>query len=236
MKLSFSCCGISCSNSERFQLEGKRDARVSQDEIGAVYNKLAGIYDLWGRLTESQARSRAIELAAIQDGQNILEVAVGTGLAFYEIVKRNPHGHNVGIDLSKGMLDKARKRLTKLGEGNYVLRIGTAFDLPAENESIDLLMNNYMFDLIPYADMDKILEEFKRVLKKGARLILVNMTEGERFGSSLYDFVYRLSPKAMGGCRGVRLTEKLKQHGFRVETREYHQQMFFPSEIIAAHL
>jgi ubiquinone/menaquinone biosynthesis C-methylase UbiE len=235
MKLSFSCCGISCSSSEHLPSEGKLDARISQDEIGPVYDKLAGLYDIWGRLTESRARSRAIELAAIKDGQNILEVAVGTGLAFYEIVKRNPHGHNAGIDVSKGMLDKARKRLSKLAGARYVLCTGTAFDLQMENESVDLLMNNYMFDLIAYADMDKVLEEFKRVLKKGGRLILVNMTKGERLGSKLYDFIYRLSPKAMGGCRGVQLTEKLKQHGFTVEAREYCQQMLFPSEIIAAH-
>ena len=235
MKLSFSCCGISCSSSARLSSEGKIDARISQDEIGLVYDKLSGIYDIWGRLTESRARSRAIELAAIKDGENILEVAVGTGIAFYEIVRRNPHGQNVGIDLSEGMLDKARKRLSKLAGAHDVLRTGTAFDLPMENESVDLLMNNYMFDLIRYADMDKVVEEFKRVLKKGGRLILVNMTEGERPGSKLYDFIYRLSPKTMGGCRGVQLTEKLKQHGFTVEAREYYQQMLFPSEVIAAH-
>ena len=65
--------------------------------------------------------------------------------------------------------------------------------------------------------------------------MLVNMTEGERFGSRLYDAVYRLSPKTMGGCRGVRLSDKLKQHGFRVETREYYQQLLFPSEVILAY-
>jgi len=235
MGRSFSCCGISCLSSTRHPSEGKLDARVSQDEIGPVYDKLSRIYDIWGRLTESRARSRAIELAAIKDGENILEVAVGTGIAFYEIVKRNPHGHNVGIDLSNGMLDKARKRLSGLAGPHYVLHTGTAFNLPMENESIDLLVNNYMFDLISYADMDKVVEEFKRILKKGGRLILVNMTEGERPGSKLYDFIYRLSPKAMGGCRGVQLTEKLKQHGFTVEAREYYQQMLFPSEVIAAH-
>jgi ubiquinone/menaquinone biosynthesis C-methylase UbiE len=64
----------------------KLDARVSQSEIGQVYDGIAGIYDLWGRLTETRARNRALELAEIQDGQHILEVAVGTGLAFYEIV------------------------------------------------------------------------------------------------------------------------------------------------------
>ncbi len=115
-----------------------------------------------------------------------------------------------------------------------MLRIGTAFDLQMENESVDLLVNNYMFDLITYTDIDKVLEEFKRVLKKSGRLILVNMTKGERLGSKLYDFIYRLSPKAMGGCRGVQLTDKLKQHGFTVEVREYHQQMLFPSEVITA--
>jgi ubiquinone/menaquinone biosynthesis C-methylase UbiE len=230
MKLRFSCCV-----NESFFSEGKLDARVSQDEIGHVYDRLSGIYDIWGKLTESRARRRAIELACIKDGQSVLEVAVGTGLAFFEIVKRNPNGRNVGIDLSTGMLSKARKRLGKLSGAHYELSYGTAFDLKTENESVDLLMNNYMFDLIPYEEMDKVLMEFKRVLKKGGRLILVNMTEGERFGSKLYDFIYNLSPKTMGGCRGVRLSEKLKSHGFTIEVREYQQQMLFPSEVILAH-
>jgi ubiquinone/menaquinone biosynthesis C-methylase UbiE len=89
----------------------KPDARISQNQIGAVYDKIAPIYDVWGKLTESRARNRAIELAEIKDGQIFLEVAVGTGLAFYEIVKRNPNGTNTGIDLSQGMLEKAKKRV-----------------------------------------------------------------------------------------------------------------------------
>ena len=230
MGLSFSCCGITCCHKDSKAL----DARVSQNNIGEVYDKIAPIYDIWGKLTESRARNRAIELAEIKNGQNVLEVAVGTGLAFYEIVKRNPNGTNLGIDLSPGMLGKAKKRLSKLSEVNYSLIEGTAFNLNVEDESMDTLMNNYMFDLIPFEDMNKILVEFKRVLKKNGKLILVNMTEGERFGSELYDFIYNISPKTMGGCRGVRLTERLKQQGFKVEVREYHQQMFFPSEVILA--
>jgi ubiquinone/menaquinone biosynthesis C-methylase UbiE len=152
------------------------DAKVSQDEIGFVYDKLSGVYDIWGRLTESRARDRAIELARIEDGQDILEVAVDTGLAFYEIVKRNPHGHNVGIDLSAGMLEKAKYRMKNLAGANFSLAIGTAFKLPSQAGSVDLLVNNYMFDLITYADMDKVLAEFRRVLKAGGKLILVNMT------------------------------------------------------------
>ncbi|HEV2545966.1 MAG TPA: methyltransferase domain-containing protein [Stellaceae bacterium] len=225
---------ISCCSCAALSSTTNLDAKVSQNEIGRVYDKLSGIYDVWGKLTESRARDRAIELAAIEDGKDILEVAVGTGLAFYEIVKRNPHGHNLGIDLSAGMLEKAKNRMRQLPGAKYALAVGTAFDLPSPTESVDLLVNNYMFDLISCADMDRVLAEFRRVLKKGGKLILVNMTIGATLGSNLYDRIYRVSPKIMGGCRGVELTDRLREHGFAVEVREYHQQMLFPSEVILA--
>lgn len=60
------------------------------------------------------------------------------------------------------------------------------------------------------------------------------MTVGEKFGSEIYDLMYRVSPKMMGGCRGIRLSEKLSQHGFQVKLREYYQQLLFPSEVILA--
>ena len=231
MGRSFSCCGITCCDQEKKNL----DARIEQDRIGSVYDKIAPIYDIWGKLTESHARNRGIELAEIVDGQSILEVAVGTGLAFYEIVKRNQNGMNTGIDLSKGMLERAKKRVSQFSAANYSLELGSAFNLNIKDESIDTLVNNYMFDLIPFEDMDKILMEFKRILKKDGKLILINMTEGERFGSKLYDFIYNISPKTMGGCRGVKLVERLQQQGFKVEVREYYQQMLFPSEVILAY-
>lgn len=210
------------------------DAMVPQEEIPRVYDRLAGVYDIWARLTESRARDRAIELAAIVDGQSILEVAVGTGLAFHEIVRRNPHGQNLGIDLSAGMLAKARSRMSTLPAASYRLEVGTAFDLPVQPGSIDILVNNYMFDLIPHADMDRILDEFTRVLKVGGRLVLVNMARGRSLASRIYEGIYRLSPRAMGGCRGVDMVDRLRRHRFTVDAREYHQQFLFPSEVVVA--
>ena len=210
------------------------EARVPQSEIPGVYDSLSKTYDIWGKLAETRARNRAIELADIKDGQYILEVAVGTGLGFYEIVGRNPNGTNTGVDISPGMLQKAKKSLGKLTAANYELRIGNAFSLEEETGSFDLLVNNYMFDLIAFDDMDTILEEFKRVLKKGGKLILVNMTAGESLGSGIYSLIYRISPKLFGGCRSVQLSDKLENHGFEVKSREYYQQLWFPSEVILA--
>jgi hypothetical protein len=50
----------------------------------------------------------------------------------------------------------------------------------------------------------------------------------------LFEGVYRLFPKLMGGCRGVRMVEPLKRQGFVVQRREYFQQLLFPSEVILA--
>ena len=91
-----------------------------------------------------------------------------------------------------------------------------------------------MFDLIPFDQMDVIIDEFSRVLKPGGKLVLVNMTKKEQFGAGLYERIYRISPTLMGGCRGVQMFDLLTEHGFKVEIREYIQQMLFPSEVILA--
>ena len=210
------------------------DARVPQQDVGKLYDRTAWFYDVWATLTETKAQDRAIEVANIQDETTILDVAVGTGRLFNRIVKRNPNGQNIGIDISKGMLAKAKSRLSKQPNSNYSLDIGSAFDITMENHSIDILFNNYMFDLISFDHMDLIIDEFSRVLKPGGKLVLVNMTKAEQFGAGLYERIYRISPTLMGGCRGVNLSNLLTEHGFKVENREYVQQMLFPSEVILA--
>ncbi len=211
------------------------EARLSQPKVKEVYDSLSRIYDVWGALTEGRARRRGIELANVQDGESVLDVAVGTGLILADIVKINQTGLNAGIDISSGMLQKARARL-KNNSARVELKQASAFEIPYPNASFDLLINGYMFDLMPVDVMPNILGEFRRVLKPGGRLVLMNMTEGERPGSQVYQWLYQRSPALMGGCRGVKLAGLLPQAGFQVVTREYHQQCLFPSEVILAKL
>ena len=210
------------------------DAKVPQEEIAQLYDGMAWFYDIWATLTETKAQNRAIELANIQDKSIILDVAVGTGKLFNRIVKRNPNGRNIGIDISEGMLEKAKSRLSKQSNSNYSLDIGSAFNITVDNHSVDLLFNNYMFDLIPFNQMGAVINEFSRVLKSNGKLVLVNMTRAEHFGAGLYEKIYRVSPTLLGGCRGIQLSNLLADHSFIIEKREYIQQMLFPSEVILA--
>jgi ubiquinone/menaquinone biosynthesis C-methylase UbiE len=210
------------------------DALVKKADVQKVYRSVAPIYDLWSTLTETKARKRCLELAQIQDGEKVLEVAVGTGSAFVEILRRNPHGSNTGIDLTTEMLSRARKKAEKLGIGNYSLEPGDAYDLSYPDGEFDVVLNNYMFDLLPEQDFPLILGEFFRVLRPGGRLVMANMTKALQWYSSLPELVYRIRPSLLGGCRGVYLLPYLESAGFTGTRREYISQMTFPTEVLFA--
>jgi len=209
-----------------------QDARLDKARVVDTYRKIAPSYDLWAWLTESKARDRCLELAAIQNGEDVLEVAVGTGLAFERILKANPSGRNEGIDLTEAMLIRADRKAAKSESNNYRLRVGDAYDLDFPDNSFDVLINNYMFDLLPQQDFLTVLEEFKRVLRPGGRLAMVNMTKGERWFNGLWERIYRINPALLGGCRGVSLLPQIEVCGFRQTKREYMSQLTFPSEIV----
>jgi ubiquinone/menaquinone biosynthesis C-methylase UbiE len=210
------------------------NAKLNKPEVIAVYSNTAPVYDIWGAITETRARERAIARAKIRDGEAILEVAVGTGLTFFEILKANPNGENAGIDLTPAMLEKARRRAAQAGTTNYQLAAGDAYNLQFPDAHFDLLMNNYMFDLLPEKDFPIVLAEFRRVLKPGGRLVLINMTRGEHFYQKFWENVYNFNPRWLGGCRGVFLREHLQSAGFQNIEREMLSQFGFPSEIISA--
>jgi ubiquinone/menaquinone biosynthesis C-methylase UbiE len=149
------------------------DAKLAKEQVSDVYSKIAPLYDPWAWLTERKARDRCLELAAIQDGEDVLEVAVGTGLAFVKILEANPSGHSEGIDLTSAMLIRAENKAARTGIADYRLRIGDAYDLDFPNDSFDVLVNNYMFDLLPERDFLTVLEEFKRLLRRNDRRPLV---------------------------------------------------------------
>lgn len=209
-------------------------AKIKKEQVPRVYERVAPLYDIWAWLTERDARDRCLEMAAIRDGENVLEVAVGTGLAFVKILEANPSGRNEGIDLTPAMLMRAERRAMHAGYDCFRLRVGDAYDLPFPDDSFDVVVNNYMFDLLPESDFVPVLEEFKRVLHHGGRLAMVNMTHGKHWYNGIWRCLYRINPALLGGCRSVSLSPFLRQCGFRETTIEYISQFTFPSEVVSA--
>ena len=206
---------------------------LSKNDVRRIYARLSRFYDWWGGITESKAVNRALKLASIKDGESVLEVAVGTGQVFQKIVSMNKNGRNEGIDLSPDMLAVAEKRLKKHAD-RYSLKVGDAYSLPYPDDTFDLVVNNYMFDLLPEPDFVVGLRQFKRVLRPGGRIAITTMTPGRRWYSRMWDRLIRKWPKLLMGCRPIVLADDAARAGFVNVHTEYVSQLTFPSLVLLA--
>jgi len=209
-----------------------QDARIAQEKVPELYRRIAPVYDAWSWLTERKACDRCLELAAIEDGEDVLEVAVGTGRTFVRILEANPSGRSEGIDLTAAMLARAEEKAARTGIGAYHLARGDARRLDYPSSSFDVLISCYLFDLLPERDILSALDEYARVLRTGGRLAIVNMTHGKRWYNGMWSRLYRMSPALLGGCRAISSQPLLQRCGFRDTRREYISQFTFPSEVV----
>lgn len=206
---------------------------LDRNKIKKSYRKIAWFYNFWSWLTESNAAKKAIEIAEIEDRKRILEVACGTGILFEQIVNKNPNGENIGIDLSPDMLSKARERL-KTNKGNFELREGDAFNLSFDNDTFDIVINNFMIDLMPQESFDKIAQEFYSILKPQGILVISTFSFGKNKVNRLWFWIAKYFPDLLTGCRPVSFREYLIKAGFHIEKDIEISQNTFPSEIIKA--
>jgi ubiquinone/menaquinone biosynthesis C-methylase UbiE len=211
------------------------EARSPSEEASGTYTRLAPVYELWARAAESRPRRRVLDLAAPREGEDLLEVATGTGVQLVNLAQAREHGRTVGIELADGMLAQTRRRIEANGLADRIELVqGTALELPFEGASFDLLVNGYMLDLLPRDDIPRALAEFKRVLRPGGRVVLSNMTVGERRAHRVWDFLYSRGINLTANCRGVLAAPVLAELGFAEIHREYLAQALFPTEIVTA--
>lgn len=190
-------------------------------KISKLYGRLSKYYD---RFTGYEVRhhKEALKLAAIEEGDLVLEVAVGTGRAMTGISKAvGEQGRVYGVDLTEAMLKEAAAKLKRGdSQAKVDLFLGSAFSLPFRDGSFDVLYNSYMLDLIDTPQIPSILVEFKRVLKAGGTLILVNMSKNTT-RKTVFERLYEKGPMFYGNCRPVLAEPLALEAGFESIKRFY---------------
>jgi ubiquinone/menaquinone biosynthesis C-methylase UbiE len=211
------------------------EVRAAPEQVPGMYTRLAPVYEAWARLTESRARRRVLELAAVRPDEDVLEVATGTGVQLVRLAQASGGGRTVGVEPSAGMLKQTRRRLQNAGlQDSVELLAASALELPLPSHSFDLLVNSYMLDLLPRDEIPSALAEFTRMLRPGGRIVLSNMTKGERRSHRIWDWAYARGIVLTANCRGVLAAPVLEELGFVDVRREYLAQMLFPTEIVTA--
>ena len=142
--------------------------------VERVYEKISGVYDLTFGPTLHPGRLQAFERMIIAEGSSILEVGVGTGIN----LRHYPRSCQVvGIDLSAGMLEKARERIAKNGLRNVRVQEMDAAALTFADNSFDTVYAPYLISVVP--DPVAVVREMRRVCKPGGRIVILNHFKSE---------------------------------------------------------
>ena len=205
-------------------------AQPASRQVQRIYNWLSPIYGFWGSIFESRAHRRILEVVEPRFGESVLEVAVGGGEVFAALRRTKALNRCIGIELSAGMLRRARRRL---GPGSALCRADVR-QLPFANEIFDVILNCYLLESLSDADIRRALAEFHRVLKPSGRLVLLTMIAPAWPLDSIWMWLFRNAPLLVGACRPVVVTPFLMNNGWQVSLTEQISQNGFRSQLIRA--
>jgi SAM-dependent methyltransferase len=113
----------------------------------------------------------AVDRAAIRPGEDVLDVACGTGNAAIRAALAG--GRVVGVDLTPELLDRGRRVAGMYGADVDLLE-GDAEQLPFTDESFDVALSTFGAMFAP--DHERTAAEIVRVLRPGGRFVLCNWT------------------------------------------------------------
>src|SRR5215218_23314 len=145
-------------------------ARSPEARVREYFDSHAGGYDEQFGAVERRLLGDQRGWAASRARGDVLELGVGTGLnlPLYPATVRRV----VGVDLSAGMLDRARHRIRALGlEDRVEVRRGDVQALDLPDASVDSVVSTYSLCTVP--DPAAAVREAERVLVPGGELLLV---------------------------------------------------------------
>jgi ubiquinone/menaquinone biosynthesis C-methylase UbiE len=135
------------------------------ERVAPFYDCLDGPYEyLW------KGRLRRQVFAGVQG--RILDAAIGTGknMPFYP-----PGAEVVGLDISAGMLERARQRAARLGIEVTLLKRDIA-NTGLPDASFDAIVAAFVFCCVPEARKLVALRELRRLMTEDGKLFVLDYT------------------------------------------------------------
>jgi demethylmenaquinone methyltransferase/2-methoxy-6-polyprenyl-1,4-benzoquinol methylase len=150
--------------------------RERRTMLDSLFDRSAGSYD---RITQWLSfgtgrwhRSQVLKRAGVKAGTAMLDIACGTGQVTLEgQALTGETGYVIGLDASFGMLQAAKAR------GGQRLSRGMAEQLPFPDATFDVVSMGYA--LRHARDLETVFAEYRRVLKPGGRLVLMEIARPE---------------------------------------------------------
>ena len=154
----------------------ERGNAAPSSEVGAMFDDIARVYDPMNLLIsvfqEPRWRRRLVAMTGLGPGGRALDVATGTGKVAADLHDRvGPTGQVLGVDLSAGMIDVARRQFAdRTGLG---FQGGDALALPTESAAFDAATIAFGMRNLP--DYRLGFAEMARSVRPGGRVLCLEI-------------------------------------------------------------
>lgn len=151
---------------------------VPADEVRAMFDRIAPIYDRMNTVMTAGLdvgwRRAAARATRLRPGMRALDVACGSGTLTRELARAvGPMGSALGVDLSDGMLELARRRAVSAGSAIPEYRQGDALALPVKDAGYDAA--TIAFGLRNVGDYRRALAEMTRAVARDGRVVVLEI-------------------------------------------------------------
>ena len=200
-----------------------------------VYDRVAGVYPASTFFFHSKAHRRAMEVCEIRDGMKVLEVATGSGEMFRRLVRVNPSGATIGLDLSPNMAAKTQRRARmEFPHAQMQCKAVDARYMPYRDDTFDAVVCCYMLELLSSDDIVRTLLEIRRVLRRRGTMTLVLIGENTEIFNQLYKVAGKVAPAFWGRQVEQSIPELIESLDFRIVTDRMVKQTGYPSRVLTA--
>jgi ubiquinone/menaquinone biosynthesis C-methylase UbiE len=184
------------------------------DDVRSRFAPVAANYAKAKFHSSVEGLREVLELARPEPGDLALDVATGAGHVALALA---PHLRRVyGLDLTREMLDQARRLASERGIVNVSWVIGDAEQLPFPDETFDL----YTVRAAPhhFHDVDAFLHEAHRVLRPDRHAVIVDCAPPVPARDVLHEVEVRRDPSHVVSRTVEEWVERLEHAGFEVES------------------
>ncbi|MCX2479168.1 bifunctional demethylmenaquinone methyltransferase/2-methoxy-6-polyprenyl-1,4-benzoquinol methylase UbiE [Pedobacter sp. MC2016-15] len=168
---------------------------TKKEQVATMFNNISGTYDFLNHFLSAGIdiiwRKKAIrELSALKP-KVMLDVATGTGDFAFEAIKILAPEKIIGVDISVGMLDVARKKIAERNlQHVFSVQTGDSEGLKFEDNHFDAI--TVAFGVRNYENLEKGLSDMLRVLKPGGKIVILEFSKPTAFPvKQSYNFYFK---------------------------------------------
>lgn len=152
-------------------------------QVTQMFDNISENYDTMNRVItfgmDLKWRKNMLKIIADQQPDSILDIATGTGDMAIQFTKTTAT-KIIGLDISTGMLDVAKKKSAKLElNDKLTFEIGDAENLPYSDATFDIATVSY--GIRNFENLEKGLLEILRVLKPGGMMVILETSVPAKF-------------------------------------------------------